>query len=174
MKKATCSIFCLAFLFCILPVTTFANDFTDNAISVFKELRKLDEESRAAFMSGDSNFNKEKGELLTSKKEEYNKILKSLPGEYCTDPQQGLLKEFINTLINSTDEYPTYVFAELYACDPDRIIKEILSLPPENKRKISDDLDWGFKNIKYKIESHPDYKELKDKLKNLKNTVRGK
>ena len=174
MKKAMCTIFCLTVLFYIFPVTAYENDFSDNAITVFQELRKLDEESRAAFMSGNRDFQKEKGELLTATKDKYNKILKSLPGEYCADPQENLLKGFIQTLIGSNDEYPTYVFAELYACDPGKVEKEILSLEPEPKRKIFDDLEWGFKNIKYKIESLPNYNELKEKLKNLKSTIRGK
>ncbi len=174
MKKTICTIFCLTVLFYILPVISFANDFSANAISVFQRLSKLDEESRAAFMSGDTNFSKEKGPLLAATKDEYSKILKSLPGEYCADPQEDLLKEFIKTLFGTSDEYPTYVFAELYACDPDTVIKEILALQAENKIKIFDDLDWGFKNIKYKVESLPNYKELKEKLKNLKKTIRGK
>jgi hypothetical protein len=84
------------------------------------------------------------------------------------------LREFIKTLIGTTDEYPTYVFAELYACDPDRVIKEILSLSSEDQKKICENLDWGFKNITYKIESLPNYNELKEKLNNLKSIVRKK
>lgn len=156
----------------ILPVTTFANDFSNRAISVFQELRKLDEESRAAFMSGDRNFQKEKGQLLADKKEEFTGILKSLPKEYCADPQMDLLREFIKTLIGTNDEYPTYVFAELYSCDPDRVIKEILSITLEDQKKIVENLDWGFKNITYKVESLPNYKELKEKLNNLKIMIR--
>lgn len=174
MKKTICAIFCFTVVFYIFPVATFANDFSSRAISVFQELRKLNEESRAAFMSGDSNFQKEKGELLAAKKNEFNKIMKSLPGEYCADPQLELLREFIKTLIGTTDEYPTYVFAELYACDPDRVIKEILSLKPEDKLKIFDDLEWGFKIITYKLESLPNYKELTEKLDNLKSIIRNR
>ena len=125
-------------------------------------------------MSGDSNFRKEKGKLLATKKDEYTKILRALPDEYCADPQTDLLKEFIKTLIGTTDEYPTYVFAELYACDPESVTKEILSLKPEDKIKIFDDLEWGFKNVTYKLESLPNYKELKEKLKNLKSIIRPK
>jgi hypothetical protein len=174
MKKTICAIFCFTVVFYLFPVTTFANDFSNRAISVFQELRKLDEESRAAFMSGDRNFQKEKGELLATKKDEFTNILRSLPGEYCADPQMDLLREFIKTLISTTDEYPTYVFAELYACDPDRVIKEILSLASEDQKKICENLDWGFKNITYKIESLPNYKELKEKLNNLKSVVRSR
>jgi len=172
MKKTICTIFCFTVVFYIFTVTTFANDFSNRAISVFQELKKLDEESRAAFMSGDSNFQKEKGPLLAAKKDEFTSILKSLPREYCADPQMDLLREFIKALVGTTDEYPTYVFAELYACDPDRVTKEILSLTPEDQRKICDDLDWGFKNITYKVESLPNYKELKEKLNNLKSMIR--
>jgi hypothetical protein len=172
MKKTICAIFCFTVVFYIFPVTTFANDFSNRAISVFQELRKLDEESRAAFMSGDRNFQKEKGQLLAAKKDEFTSILKSLPKEYCADPQMDLLREFIKTLISTTDEYPTYVFAELYACDPDTVTKEILSLTPEDQNKIVENLNWGFKNITYKIESLPNYKELKEKLNNLKSMIR--
>lgn len=174
MKKAICTIFCFAVVLYLFPITIFANDFSDNAISVFQELRKLNEESRASFMSGDTNFSKEKGPLLAARKDEYTNILKTLPKEYCADPQPDLLKEFINTLIGTTDEYPTYVFAELYACDPDTVTKQILALKPEDQKKIAEDLSWGFKNITYKIESLPNYKELKAKIKNLKDTVRSK
>jgi hypothetical protein len=66
------------------------------------------------------------------------------------------------------------VFAELYACDPDSVIKEIQPLKAEDKRKIFEDLDYGFKIMNYKIESLPNYKELTEKLKNLKSIIRGK
>jgi hypothetical protein len=174
MKKTICAIFCFTVVLYLFPVTTFANDFSNRAISVFQELRKLNEESRAAFMSGDRNFQEKKGELFAAKKDEFASIVKSLSKEYCADPQVDLLREFIKTLIGTTDEYPTYVFAELYACDPDRVIKEILSLTPEAQKEVFDDLDWGFKNITYKIESLPNYKELKEKLNNLKSMVRSK
>jgi len=172
MKKTICTIICLMAVSYIFPVTTFANDFSNRAISVFQELRKLNEESIAAFMSGDRTFQEKKGQLLADKKGEFASIMKSLSREYCTDPQMDLLREFIKTLIGIRDEYPTYVFAELYACDPDRVIKEILSLTPEDQREIFDDLDWGFKNITYKVESLPNYKELKEKLNNLKSMIR--
>ncbi len=174
MKKAICTIFCFTVVFYIIQITTSANDFSDNAISVFQELRKLNEESRAAFMSGNNNFQKEKGPLLIAKKDEFTAILKTLPAEYCSGHQTDLLKEFIKTLINTNDEYPTYVFAELYACDPDTIIKEILSLTPEDQKKICEDLNYGFKNIAYKTESLPNFKELKGKLEDLKGKVRSR
>ena len=98
----------------------------------------------------------------------YGIILKSLPGEYCANPQPDVLSEFIQTLTGITDEYPTYVFAELYACDPDRVIKEIQSLTGEDQKKIVENLDWGCKIMTYKIESLPNYKELMKKLDNLK------
>lgn len=169
MKKTICTIFYFTVVCSFFQVTTFANDFSNRAVSVFQEYLKLDQESRTAFMSGDNNFQKEKGELLTTKKDEFTNILRSLPGEYCSNPQIDLLREFIKILINITDEYPTYVFAELYACDPDRVAKEILSLAPEDQRTIIENLDYGFKNITYKIETLPNYKELKKKLENLKS-----
>ncbi|MFC1840391.1 hypothetical protein ACFL1N_12470 [Thermodesulfobacteriota bacterium] len=174
MKKTICIIFCFTVVFYIFPVMTFANDFSNKAISAFKEYRKLNDEWSVAFMSGDSDLQREKGKLLATQKIEFTNILKSLPGKYCADPQMDLLREFIKTLISITDEYPTYVFAELYACDPDRVTKEILSLGPEDKRKMVYDLEWGFKNITYKIESLPNYNELAEKVKNLKSMIRGK
>ena len=172
MKKMICTLFCFAVVFYIFPVTAFANDFSNRAISAFQEYSTLNNESRAAFLSGDRASLKEKGKLLDNLKDnEISDILKSLPGEYCAEPQEDLLREFIKTLISLTDEYPTYVFAELYACDPDRVTKEILSLKPDDKRKIIYDLDWGFKNITYKIGSLPNYKELKEKLNNLKSMI---
>jgi hypothetical protein len=175
MKKAICTIFYVVVVLYIFPATAFANDFSDKAISTFQEYRKLNDEMRAAFMSGDSAVQKEKGKLLSDLEENFNNTVKSLPKEYCDDPQDDLLREFIKTLISVSEEYPTYVFAELYVCNPDRIAKEILSLTPEeNKRKIFDDLEWGFKNIAYKVESRPNYKELKKRLKNLKKEIHGK
>ena len=119
---------------------------------------------------------REKGKLLAEHKDnEYAYILKSLPEEYCADPQVDVLNELMKTLIgtaNSGDEYPMYVFAELYACDPDRVTKEILSLTPEDQQLIVENLDYGFKNITYKVESLPNYKQLIKKLKNLKSMVR--
>ena len=175
MKKKACVIFCFAVVIYIFQVTAFANDFGNRAISAFQELGKLNDEYRKAFISGDRALTGEKGKLLETQRDKVSRILRSLPKEYCADPDMNLLREFIKTLVGiatSTDEYPTYVFAELYACDPDRVIKEILSLPPGNQKIICDALDWGFKNITYKVESLPDYKELKEKLNNLKSTVR--
>lgn len=174
MKKTICTVFCFVVVFYLFPVTSFANDFSDNAISVFQELRKLEQESREAFMSGDMNFNNEKGKLLAAIKSEYDRILRSLPKEYCAAPQIDLLKEYIKTLISTNDEYPSYVFAELYACHPDMVKKEILSLELEDQKKIVENLDWGFKNIAYKVESLPNYKELKEQLKKLKSKIRSK
>ena len=172
MKKTICTVFCFTVVFYIFPVTTFANDFSDRAISAFQEYRKANDEIRNAFLSGDMASLAEKGELLETHKDNFTKILKSLPEEYCADPQTDLLREFIKTLISIRDEYPTYVFAELYACDPDRVIKEILSLTPEDQKKIVENLDYGFKIMAYKIESLPNYKELIKKLKNLKSMIR--
>ncbi len=174
MKIKACVIFCFAVVFYIFPITVFSNDFSNRAISALQELRKLNDEYRKAFISGDSALTGEKGKLLETQRANVSRILRSLPKEYCADPDTALLKEFIKTLIGmstSTDEYPTYVFAEIYACDPDRVIKEILSLTPENQKIICDALDWGFKNITYKVESLPNYKELKEKLNNLKSSV---
>lgn len=176
MKKKIITIFFLTVVSCIFAVTTFANDFHDRAISVLQEFRKLNNEWSSAFLSGDSAMQREKGKLLADlKANELPYILKSLPKEYCADPQMDVLREFIKTLIstqNSGDEYTTYVFAELYACDPDRVTKEILSLKHEDQQIMVENLDYGFKNITYKVESLPNYKELIKKLKNLKSLVR--
>jgi hypothetical protein len=174
MKKTICTIFCFTVVFYIFPVATFASDFSDRATSAFQEYQKTNNEVRTAFLSGDIASLREKGELLETHKENFTKILKSLPGEYCADPQTDLLRAFIKTLIGITDEYPTYVFAELYACDPDRVIKEIQSLTPEDHRKMVDDLDYGFKIMTYKLESLPNYKELVKELNKLKKMIRGK
>jgi len=172
MKRAICTIFCFTVIFYISPVTTFANDFSNRAISAFQEFRKLNDELRSAFLSGDSALISEKWKLFDASKDKFDNILRSLPREYCADPQMDLLREFIKTLLGTTDEYPTYVFAELYACDPDRVIKEILSMTPEDQKIIVENLDWGFKNITYKVESLPNYKELKERLNNLKSMIR--
>ena len=176
MKKTICTLFCFTVVFCIFPVTTFANDFNNRAISAFQELRKLNDEWTSAFLSRDSAAQSEKGKLLTDHKDnEFAYILRSLPEEYCSDPQMDVLREFMKTLVstaNSGDEYPTYVFAELYACDPDRVTKEILSLTPDEKNIVVENLGYGFKNITYKIESLPNYRELIEKLENLKSKVR--
>lgn len=156
----------------LFQVAAFADDSSDKAISVFKDYRKLNSEMGAAFMSGDMEAQKEKGALLDAKKEEFETILKTLARDYCAAPKADLLKEYINTLISITDEYPTYVFAELFACDPDNVTKEILALPPDDQKKICEDLSYGFKNIAYKIEARPDHKKLVEKLDNLKKTVR--
>jgi hypothetical protein len=175
MKKTICAICCFTVVLYIFPVTAFASDFSNKAISAFQNFRKANDEWTAAFLSGDSDLQKEKGELLTTHKDNYTNILRALPRGYCADPQMDVLREFIKTLIstsNSSEEYPTYVFAELYACDPERVIKEILSLTPEDQKIVSENLDWGFKNMTYKIESLPNYKELKEKLNDLKRMIR--
>jgi hypothetical protein len=172
MKKGICTLFCFMVVFFIFTANAFSSDYSSKAIPVFQELKKLDSEWGAAFMSGDAAAQKEKGKLLDAKKEEFTEILKTLSVEYCAAPQTDLLKEFIKTLVSITDEYPTYVFAELYACDPDNVTKEILALPLDDQKKICEDLNYGFKNITYKIEKLPNYKELKEKLDNLKKTIR--
>jgi hypothetical protein len=172
MKKTNCTIFFFAVVFYIFPITSFASDYSDRAISAFQEYRKTNDEVRTAFLSGDTASLREKGELLETHKDNFTKILKSLPGEYCADPQPDVLREFIKTLTGITDEYPTYAFAEIYACDPDTVIKEIQSLTPEDQSKIVENLDWGCKIMTYKIESLPNYEELVQKLDNLKRMVR--
>ena len=168
MKKTMCAIFCFTVVFYIFTAKTFADDYSIKAISAFQEFQKASEEWSSAFLSGDSDLQKEKGKLLENTKDSFTRILKSLPEKYCAAPQIDLLREFIKTLISITDEYPTYVFAELYACDPDAVTKEILSLSSDDQKKIIENLDWGFKNITYKIESLPNYKELAGKLNKLK------
>ena len=176
MKKTICAVFGFTVVFCILSITANANDFHNRAISAFQKMRKLNQEWSSAFLSGDSAMQREKGKLLADHKaNEFTYILKSLPEEYCADPQVEVLREFIETIMstsNSGDEYPTYVFAELYACDPDRVSKEILSLTPEDQQIIIENLDYGFKNITYKIESLPNYEQLIEKLKKLKSMPR--
>lgn len=176
MKKMICTFFCFALVLYIFPITTFAENYNNRAISAFQKLRKLTDEWTTAFLSRDSEGQSEKGKLLTDHKDnEFAYILKSLPEEYCSDPQMDVLREFMKTLIstaNSGDEYPIYVFAELYACDPDRVTKEILSLTPEERNVIVENLGYGFKNITYKVESLPNYKELIEKLDNLKSKIR--
>jgi hypothetical protein len=172
MKRTVCTILCFAVVFCGFPIASFANDFTDEAVEAFQAYRKTNDEVRTAFLSGDTASLREKGDLLEAHKENFTKILKSLPEEYCADPQPDLLKEFIQILTGITDEYPTYVLAELYACDSDRVIEEIQSLTPEQQIKMVDDLDWGFKIMAYKIESLPNYKELTKELNNLKSATR--
>jgi hypothetical protein len=171
MKKTILTIFCITLVSTIFPVTSFASEFTDRAILAFQEYRQTNDEIRNAFLSGDMASLGEKRELLETRKENFTHILRSLPGEYCADPQADLLREFVNILTNITDEYPTYVLAELYACDSDTVINEIQSLAPEDQKKLVDDLSYGYKNITYKIESLPNYKELSKKLDKLKNTI---
>ena len=172
MKKMICTIFCFTVVSYIFPVTTFADDFHKRAISGLQEFRKLNQEWSSAFLSGDRAVQSEKGKLLADHKaNELAYILKSLPKEYCSDPQVDVLKELMKTLIstaNSGDEYPMYVFAELFACDPDRVTKEFQSLTPEDQQIIVENLNYGFKNITYKIESLPNYKQLIKKLNALK------
>ena len=176
MKKTVCAVFCVVLVSCIFSTTAFAEDFSNRAISAFQKFRELNQEWSTAFMSGDSAAQKEKGKLLSDHKDgEFAYILKVLPEKYCADPQTDVLKEFIKTVIstaNSGDEYPTYVFAELYACDPVRVTEEILSLTPEEQPAIIENLDYGFKNISFKTESLPNYKELCKKLDKLKKKGR--
>ena len=174
MKKITRTIFCITVALCIFPVAAFSNDFSEHATSIFQELLKLNREAGMAYKDRTmADFQKENGERMDYLNNvEVPKILNALPEEYCSEPQMDLLKEFMRTLIGVRDEYPSYVFGELYACDPDRIIKEIMSLPSEDRRTMYYNLDWGFKNIAYKVESLPNYSELVDKLENLGNVVR--
>ncbi len=176
MKKTICILFGFMLVSYILSGTTFANDFNNRAISAFQKFRELNSEWSSAFLSGDSAAQREKGKLLADHKaHEFTYVLKALPEEYCADPQVDVLREFIKTILgtsSSGDEYPLYVLAELYACDSDRVTKEILSLKPEEQPIIVENLNYGFKNITYKIESLPNYKELVEKLKNLKSMVR--
>ena len=172
MKKTIFTTFCITVVFSVFQLSAFANDFKSKAISAFQEFRKANDEWSAVFMSGDSDTRKEKGEQLTVCKDNFTRILRSLPGEYCADPDVDVLREFIKTLISITDEYPTYVFAEMYACDPDTVTKEIMSLSSEDQKKIVENLDWGFKNVSYKLKSYPNYKELTEKLDKLKSMTR--
>ena len=175
MKKAACALFCIMVVSYIFSVTAFADDFGERAISAFQKYRTLNEEWTAAFLSGDGDVQGETGKLLTEhENNEFAFVLKSLPEKYCSDPRMDVLQEFMKTLIitaNSGAEYPIYVFAELFACDPGGVKKGILSLPSEDQKVIIENLDYGFKNIAYKIESLPNYKDLVKKLDGLKKEV---
>lgn len=172
MKKSVCAVFCIMVVSCIFSVTAFAEDYNARAISALQKFRELNDQWSAAFLSGDNAVQKEKGKLLSEHKEgEFTYILKTLPEHYCAAPNLEVLREFMETIIgtsNSGDEYPTYVFAELYACDPDGVIKAILSLKPEDQKVIVENLDYGFKNITYKVKSLPDYEDLVKRLDDLK------
>ncbi len=176
MKNAVCALFCFTVVSFIFSATAFANDFGERAISVFQKYRTLNEAWTAAFLSQDNGSQGETGKLLTELENgEFAYILGALPEEYCADPQMDVLREFMKTLIstaNSGSESPIYIFAELYACDPDGVKKGILALTSEEQNVIVENLDYGFKNITYKIESLPNYKDLVKKLDELKSAVR--
>lgn len=176
MKKAVYTAFCFMAASCIFSITAFAEDYNNRAIAAFQKFRTLNEAWTTAFLSGGGAAQGDEGKMLAEhKKNELAYILESLPEKYCAEPHKDVLREFMKTIIstaNSGDEYPTYVFAELYACDPDGVSKEILSLTSDDQKVIVENLSYGFKNIAYKVESLPNYKELIEKLKNLKSNVR--
>ncbi len=174
--KKIYGIFFFTIVFFICPYVSYVNDFSEKAILVFREQRKLNDEWIAAVKSGHNDLKNQKGELLQAHREnECTNILRSLEKEYCANPRNDLLKEFIETLINgwnSAYEYPDRVFAVLFACDPERLIKGIISLNSKDQKIICGDLDWGFRNITYKKEdSFPNFIKLTEKLNKLKSMI---
>ena len=102
----------------------------------------------------------------------YIPALRSLEKKFCSDPNVDVLDEFIATLIhtsNSASEYPSYVFARLFSCNPDLIENRIGLLNSNDKNSILVTLDWGFKNITYKKEGvFPNFNSLQSRLIALK------
>ena len=172
MKRTVCAVVCFWVVSCIFSVPAFAEDFNARAVSAFQKFRTLSEAWTNAFLSGGGAGQGDVGKELTDhENNEFAFVLNALPEKYCAAPNKDVLNEFMKTLIataNSGSENPIYVFAELFACDPDGVTKGIMSLTPEEQKVIVENLDYGFKNIAYKVESMPDYKKVTGKLEKLK------
>lgn len=153
-----------------------AGDFSDDAISVFQKNRKLNNDFRAAVESGPPEEVRLKGKIITDYSEnEYTQILRALAKHYCADPRDHVLGEFVATLVHSAGsayEYPRYVFAELYACEPDHVTEAIRALKPADQKLAVGDLNWGFLNITHgKNDTFPNYKNLAGRLDKLKREI---
>lgn len=105
------------------------------------------------------------------RKSAYTPTLHSLEKKFCADPRLDVLDEFLATLLNtanSASEYPSFVFARLFSCQPDMIVNKILSLKVTEKSSVVNTLEWGFKNITYNKEDvFPNFQSLSDSLNKM-------
>ncbi len=151
-----------------------ADDYADDAKRVFIEHRKLNNHFLASVKSNNLEDHKvQRSKLKVHSESAYMPTLKSLEKKFCLNPQIDVLDEFIATLVNTTNsanEYPSFVFASLFACEPELIVNKVNVLIPDDKKTVLASLKWGFKNITYKQQDKfANYQVLLDKLNTIMN-----
>lgn len=154
---------------CAFTPMIFSDNYASDAKRVFIEHRKLNNQFLATVGANDLADHKLKRSKLNAHSEAvYTDMLKSLEKQFCLNPRRDVLDEFIATLINTTNsvhEYPSLVFARLFACEPELILNKVNLLTPVDKKTVLLNLKWGFKNITYKNKrTFSNYKVLLDKL----------
>lgn len=158
-----------------LPYPSFAVDYAEEVILVFREHRVLNNKFLATIGVGDLDDHKLKRKIVEDHgKNEYTDILHTLEKQFCETPHPDVLAEFMETLVNtsnSADEYPSFVLGALFSCEPELFTNGIAVFDADDQSTIIEKLEWGFLNITYKKESKfPSYDDLVGKLKTLKGT----
>lgn len=156
----------------IFSPITLAIDYAVETNSVFIEHRRLNNQFIASVESGDIEGSRLKRSMVEAhRKSAYTPTLHSLEKKFCADPRLDVLDEFLATLLNtanSASEYPSFVFARLFSCQPDMIVNKIISLKVTEKSSVVNTLKWGFKNITYNKEDvFPNFQSLSDSLNKM-------
>lgn len=167
---------CIIAAFFAISASALAGDFDDEAILVLQQHRKLNNEFLATVGSGHIEEQRLKRRALADHREnEYTGILRVLAERFCSSPRDEVLRELVATVVNTSNsayEYPSFVLARIFACEPDRVTEEILALKPEEQKSAVDDLDWGFQNITYgKSDTFADYDNLSGRLHQIKREI---
>lgn len=149
-----------------------ATDLNTQVIPIFQKYKELNTEFLASIKKNDNKQKVKREEVENYMYKEYTQALNLLEKDYCSNPNEKVLKEFISTLIstsNSAYEEPSFVLGTIYICQPNSIIEHVKALNTVNKKYIVNTLNFGFKSASYKKEKEiKDYTELVSKLSKLK------
>ena len=157
----------LLFVFTACQAVTLNNQ----VIPIFHKYKELNSRFIKSMQGNQKEQNENREAVETYMYDEYTKALNILEKEYCLNPNEDVLNEFISVLIatkNSAYEVPSLVLGKIYICQPNIVLANITSLSQKNKKYIMDMLYFGFKSATYNKEQETiNYIELHDKLKSL-------
>jgi hypothetical protein len=161
----------LVILFILLSACQ-AVTLNSQVIPVFQKYKELNTLFLESIKKNNNEQKAKREQVENYMYKEYTHALNLLKKGYCSNPNKKVLKEFISTLIstsNSAYEEPSFTLGIIYICQPNSIIENVKALKIVNKKYIVDTLNFGFKNASYNKEKEiKDYAELVSKLAKLK------
>lgn len=161
----------LGILFILLTACQ-AVTLNSQVIPVFQRYKELNTQFLESIKNNDNEQEIKRERVENYMYKEYTQALKLLKKDYCSNPNNKVLKEFISTLIstsNSAYEEPSFTLGTIYICQPNLIIENVKALNAVDKKYILKTLNFGFKNASYNQEKEiKAYTKLVSKLDKLK------